>query len=116
MARKKVGHKGVRHQEPPPPESSGGPLTMPARKILEEYQGFTEASLCQLLCRVERLSSTPLIFYVEEAYDNEHNEPREVEDIPNEPSVKNQEPPVKNQEEVMKASEKDVEGVITSSM
>jgi len=115
-ARKKVGHKGVRHQEPPPAEPSGGPLTMPAKKMLEEFQGFSEASLCQLLCRVERLSSTPLIFYVEEAYDNEHNEPREVEDIPEEPSVKNQEPPVKNQEEVMKASEKDVEGVITSSM
>jgi len=45
-------------------KDDGMPLLLPARNILAEFDGLAEASLCQMLCRVEKLSNTPMIFYV----------------------------------------------------
>ncbi|CAE6928644.1 GIP [Symbiodinium natans] len=113
QVRKRSGHKGVRHKAPPPTATSDPslPPLIPAQKILDEFDGFTEASLCHLLCRVEKLSTTPVIFYVEAHEDN--NEPKEVEDIPEEPSaVKN----ISKDELNVKIDDVKEEGVITSSM
>ncbi|CAE7708978.1 pkd2, partial [Symbiodinium pilosum] len=85
QAKRKVGHKGVRKPAPAPAADPSLPLLLPAKRILEEFPGFTEQSLCHLLCRVEKLSATPVIFFVEEKLDN-NNEPQEVDDIPEEPS------------------------------
>ena len=60
---------------------------------------------------MEKLSTTPVIFYVEAHEDN--NEPKEVEDIPEEPSaVKN----ISKDELNVKIDDVKEEGVITSSM